>query len=719
MPTPASTATVAATRHIPAGTPPRLGGALAAVVASLVTFGTVQPAQADEGMWTFDNPPRAQVKARYGVDLDDAWLQRVRLGAVRIDGGCSASLVSTEGLVLTNHHCVESCLTQNSTPATDLYANGFVSQRREEELKCAGTTLSVLVAMEDVTAQVQAATSAVPAAEANAARKKLLTQLEGACEAAAAADPKIGPRKCETVRLYQGGQYWLYQYHRYTDVRLAFAPEIAAAQYGGDVDNFQFPRWCLDMSLLRAYENGVPAKTPNALRVNFKGAAEGDPVFVVGHPGTTQRLLTVADLQFLREVSLPSALFRNQELRGRYIQFSKLGAEQARIAEEPLLSLENGIKVRRKQNDALLDERFMGAKRADEAKLRAAVAANPALAAELGDPWAMNEAANNAYRNLFLEYAHIEGAAAFGGSQLFGHARRLVRATAERDKPNDQRLREYTDTRLPAVAAAVAAASPIPMDLERLRLVFGLERARELLGPDHPFIRQVLDRASPDKLAAQILADTTLADPAARKALYEGGSLAVAASTDPLIVLARTIDSEARALRKRYEDEVEGPNAIAAEKIAKARFAVLGTGTYPDATFTLRLSYGAVQGWEEQGKPVAPFTRIGRTFERHTGDAPFALPKRWLDAKAQLNLDTPYDFSSTNDIIGGNSGSPVLNAKGEVIGLAFDGNIHSIAGAFGYDPVMNRTVSVHTAAMKEALGKIYGAKTLLAELERR
>ncbi len=692
---------------------------LTIAAAGLFTVATVQPAQADEGMWTFDNPPRAQVKASYGVDLDDAWLQRVRLGAVRIDGGCSASLVSSEGLVLTNHHCIESCLTQHSTPTTDLYANGFVSQRREEELKCAGTTLSVLVAMENVTAQIQAAVSGVPAAETNNARKKALTQLEGACEAAAAANPKTGPRKCETVRLYQGGQYWLYQYQRYTDVRLAFAPEIAAAQYGGDVDNFQFPRWCLDMSLLRVYENGAPAKTPNALHINFKGAAEGDPVFVVGHPGSTQRLLTVSDLEFLREVTLPVALFRNQELRGRYIQFSKLGGEQARITEEPLLSLENGIKVRRKQNDALLDGRFMAAKQADEAKLRAAVAANSVLAAELGDPWAANAAANAAYRNLYLDYSHLEVGAAFGGSQLFGHARRLVRATAEREKPNDQRLREYTDTRLPAVAAAVGAASPIPMDLERLRLVFGLERARELLGPDHPLIQQVLGRESPDALAARVLATTTLADPAARKALYEGGSAAVAASTDPLIMLARAIDGDARALRKRYEDEVEGPSATAAEKIAKARFAVLGTGTYPDATFTLRISYGEVQGWQEQGKPVVPFTRFARAFERHTGEAPFALPKRWLEAKGQLNLDTPYDFSSTNDIIGGNSGSPVLNAKGEVIGLAFDGNIHSIAGAFGYDPVMNRTVSVHTAAMKEALGKIYDAKALLAELERR
>ena len=677
------------------------------------------PVRADEGMWTFDNPPRAQVKARYGVDLDDAWLRRVRLGAVRIDGGCSASLVSRQGLVLTNHHCVESCLTQHSTPASDLYANGFVSGKREEELACAGMTLSVLVDLQDVTGEVQAAAAGVPAAEANTARKQRQTQLEAACEAAAAADAAKGPRKCEIVKLYQGGQYWLYQYKRFTDVRLAFAPEIAAAQYGGDVDNFQFPRWCLDMSLLRVYENGQPANTPDALRIDFKGAPEGAPVFVVGHPGSTQRLLTVSDLLLMRELTLPLALFRNQELRGRYIQFAKQGTEQARIAEEPLLSLENGIKVRRKQNDALLDERFLQAKRDEEARLRAAVAANPALAAELGDPWAMNAAANAAYRNLYLDYAHLEGAAAFGGSQLFGHARRLVRAAAERAKPNGERLREFTDARLPAVAAAVSAASPIENELERLRLVFGLERARELLGPDHPFIQQVLGRESPDQFASRVLAGTHLADPAARRALYDGGRTAIDASTDPLIVLARNLDGSARAVRKRYEDEVEAPNAVAAERIAKARFAVLGTGTYPDATFTLRLSYGAVQGWEEQGRPVVPFTRFGRAFERHTGERPFSLPARWLAAKDQLNLDTPYDFSSTNDIIGGNSGSPVLNAKGEVIGLAFDGNIHSIAGAFGYDPVMNRTVSVHTAAMKEALGKVYGATALLKELEQR
>ncbi len=347
------------------------------------------------------------------------------------------------------------------------------------------------------------------------------------------------------------------------------------------------------------------------------------------------------------------------------------------------------------------------------------MAADPALAAELGDPWATNAAANAAYRNLFLDYSHLEGSAIFGGSQLFGHARRLVRVTAERAKPNGERLREYTEARLPAVAAAVAAASPIEMELERIRLVFGLERARELLGPDHPLIQQVLGRESPDQLASRLLAGTSLTDPKARLALYEGGQAAIAASTDPLIVLARELDGAARAIRKRYEDEVEAPGAAAAERIAKARFAVLGTGTYPDATFTLRLSYGAVQGWEEQGRPVAPFTRLGRAFERHTGERPFALPARWLAKQDSLDLATPYNFSSTNDIIGGNSGSPVLNAKGDVIGLAFDGNIHSIAGAFGYDPVMNRTVSVHTAVMKEALEKVYGATALLKELQQR
>jgi hypothetical protein len=667
-------------------------------------------------MWTFDNPPRALVKARYGVDLDAAWLRRARLGAVRIDGGCSASLVSREGLVLTNHHCVESCLTQHSTQEQDLYATGFVSGTRAAELPCSGMTLSVLVDLQEVTAQVLTATAGIPAMEANAARKKVLTQMEAACEAAAA-KLQAGPRKCESVRLYQGGQYWMYQYRRYTDVRLAFAPEIAAAQFGGDVDNFQFPRWNLDMALLRVYDNQQPAATPDALQIDFKGPAAGDAVFVVGHPGTTQRLLTVADLEFQRQVVLPATLFRSQELRGRLIQFAKQGEEQARITEEPLLSLENGIKVRRKQNDALLDKRFMAAKQVEETQLRTAVAANPQLAAELGDPWALNTTALQRYRDLYMDYSYIESGAAFGGSQLFAHARRLVRATAEREKPNEQRLREFTDARLPAVAAAVFNTTPTEQPLEKLRLSFGLERMRELLGPDHPFVQQVLGRESPDVIASRLVDSTTLADPNVRQALYAGGVAAMAASTDPFILLALAIDPPARKLRQQYEDSVEAPLATAAERIARARFTVLGTGTYPDATFTLRLSYGTVQGWTENGKAVEPFTYLGRTFERHTGERPFVLPARWLAAKDRLNAATPYDFSSTNDIIGGNSGSPVLNAKGNVIGLAFDGNLHSIAGAYGYDGVLNRTVSVDTAVIQEALGKIYGT-ALLQELER-
>lgn len=698
-----------------------VAGALAGagLVLLLATAATPTTARADEGMWTFDNPPRDAVQAKYGVTLDDAWLNRVRLGSVRLDGGCSGSLVSPDGLVLSNHHCVQECLTQNSTGGRDLFANGFVSGKRDEELKCEGASVSVLVRMEDVTRQVNAATAGVPAAEANAARKRVLTQLEGDCEAAAARDRKRGPLKCESVRLYQGGQYWLYAYKRYTDVRLAFAPEMAAAQFGGDVDNFQFPRWCLDMSLLRVYEGGKPARTPDALRINFKGAADGEPVFVSGHPGTTQRLLTTAELDFQRAVALPGALFRNQELRGRLIEFGKRGEREARISEEPLVSLENGIKVRRKQQDALLDARFFAAKHADEARLRAAVAANPALAAELGDPWADNARAMQAYRDLYLEQIYQEGGAGFGGSTLFGMARRLVRVSAERGKPNGERLREYTDARLPALAADLAAASPVEADLEKLRISFGLLRMRELLGPDHAYVRQVLGRDSPDAVAARLVGGTQLADPAARMKLYEGGAAAIAASTDPLIVLIRDTDAAARAVRKRYEDTVEAPVAAAAERIARARFAVLGTGTYPDATFTLRLSYGAVAGWMEQGQPVAPFTTLGRTFERHTGSAPFALPPRWLAARDRLDLATPYNFSTTNDITGGNSGSPLVNARGEVVGLAFDGNIHSIAGGYGYDPVMNRTVAVHTAAMREALEKVYGATALLRELERR
>jgi hypothetical protein len=679
---------------------------LSTAVALTAALLTATATRADEGMWTYDNFPTAKVKAQYGVNIDGAWLDRVREASVRLSG-CSASFVSPEGLILTNHHCITACLSENSSKEKSLLDDGFVARERREEIPCRTQVADVLVGMENVTDKVEAATRGLDERAANEARKRAITGLEQACE-------KDTGLKCQAVALYNGGQQFLYRYKRYTDVRLVFAPETGIAAFGGDPDNFQFPRWCLDMALLRAYENGKPVTVARPLRINFDGPKAGELVLVSGHPGSTDRLLTVDQLLALRNDELPPSLLRSNELRGRYIEFAKKGDAERRITADTLFGLENGIKVRRKQLDALLDEGMMDDKRAKEAELRARVAADPSFAG-FGDPWADIAAANARARDIDTELGYLEGGAGFQ-SRLFRVARTLVRGAEERTKPNGERLREFTDAQLPRVQQQLAAATPVYPEVERLTMSFGLERMREWLGPDHAVVRKLLAKDSPDSLAASLVDGSKLADPAVRMALWNGGAAAIAASDDPMIKLAREIDGPARALRKRYEDEVQAPTAAAEEKIARARFKVYGTEVYPDATFTLRLNYGTVQGWVEKGSPVEPFTRLGRAFERATGQPPFNVPASWERARGKLDLSTPFNLSSNNDIIGGNSGSPLLNARGEVVGLIFDGNIHSISGSFWFDTVKNRAVAVHPAIMREALRKVYDAPTLLKEL---
>ncbi len=683
-----------------------------AALAALASFAAL----ADEGMWTFDNPPRKAVADKYGVNLDGAWLDRVRTATVRLDSGCTGSFISANGLILTNHHCAEDCIAQNSAPGNDLVGAGFYAGTREKELRCQEDSISVLVGTEDVTAKVAAATAGLAADAVVEARRRELTKLEQACEEASAKS-KTGALKCERVTLYQGGQYWLYKYKRYEDVRLVFAPERDIAAFGGDPDNFQFPRWCLDFSILRAYENGEPAKTPNRLRFDWDGADPGDPVFVSGHPGNTDRLLTVSQLELQRQTFMPFWLLRFSELRGRMLQYSKTGEEPRRTAESYLNQVENAIKVRRKQFDALLDPALLEAAAAKEAALQQAVAANPALASTAG-AWQDIAGAQAAWRDILVPHTFIEGGAAFNSS-LFGYARLLVRAAAERQKPNAARLAEYTEARLPALVQNLQAAAPVYPDFEVLRLSFGLERMREWLGPDDPVVRKVFGNDSPDTLANRLIRDSSLADPAARVALYEGGQAAIDASTDPMIRLAAAVDPTARELRKVMEEKVEGPTQRGQEEIAKARFAAYGTSIYPDATFTLRLSYGAMMGWKEKGQDVRPWTELSRAFERATGEPPFKIPERWLAAKDRLDMTTPANFTTNNDIVGGNSGSPMLSAAGEIVGLAFDGNIHSISGSYWFDERMNRSIGVHPAYIRAALEQVYGAKDLLAEIDRR
>ncbi len=666
------------------------------------------PAFADEGMWTFDNFPAAKVQSAYGVKIDQPWLDRVQAAAVRIPG-CSSSLVSKSGLVLTNNHCVVDCTKALSSTDHNYVQDGYLTEKPEEEGKCPGMTAEVLVSITDVTAQIKAA-----------GEGKIGAAYVQSREAAQAVAEKticgeVPARRCQTISFYRGGQYKVYMYHRFTDVRLVFAPEFKIAFFGGDPDNFNFPRFDLDSAFLRVYEGGKPAATPQFLKWNRAAPAEGSATFVVGNPGSTDRLLTVSQLETLRDLAIPIGQLQRSELRGRLIQFGEWGPEQKRLANEPLFSLENSFKVFYGRQMVLNNKAFMDAKRAAEAELRAKVAADPKLAALIGDPWSDIATVQKAYADNYIVYRQLETDAG-RGSRLFGWARTLVRAAQERAKPEAERMGEFAEVRLPLEAKRLLDPRPVDQEIESLQLDFWMLKTREYLTADAPAVKTILGKESPDVLSARLIAGTKLADPAVRKALWDGGLAAVMASDDPMIQFVLRTDPDARAVRTIWEASVSGPTERAAEKIAQARFAVYGESVYPDATGSLRLSYGKVAGWSYRGQDIAAYTRFGGLWDRATGSEPFDPPQRWLDAKDSLNPDTVFDFVTTNDIIGGNSGSPVVNAKGEVIGAAFDGNIHSLGGAYGYDGSVNRTVVVSTAAITEALEKVYGRKALVKEL---
>jgi len=681
--------------------------AFAAATAFLATA-----AIADEGMWTFDNFPSAAVKAKYGVTIDQHWLDTVRNAAVRLSSGCSASIVTGDGLVLTNHHCVRGCAQNLSTAEHDYVRDGFQAATREDEKLCPGMQAEVLIAIADVTPRVQ-----------NAAKGKTGEDFVKARDAEIAAVEKEGcagkeaTERCQVITLYEGGQYKLYTYRKYSDVRLVFAPEQAMAFFGGDPDNFNFPRYDLDCSFVRLYEDGKPVATPDHLVWSVNAPKDGEPVFVAGNPGSTERLLTASQLETLRDLAQPDTLTLLAELRGRLIRFSEESPEHARIANADLFSVENAFKAYRGEQEALVDPTIIAAKRKYDERLRAKVMANKKLAAEIGDPWTEIAKVQADRKALYQAYAYMEARAGIF-SNLYHDAVSLVRAAEERVKPNSQRLPDYTDSRLPLLQKRVLDAEPIYPDLEEVVLEFWLSKLREHLTADAAGTKIFLGKESPEELAAR-LSKSRLVDAAYRKQLWDGGLKAIQASDDPMIRFVLATDGAARTIRQEYETRVIGPTDRAAERIAKARFAIHGTSDYPDATFSLRLSYGKVVGWTEKGTPVAPFTYYKGLWERATGQDPFALPPRWVNAQGKVNPDTVLDFVTDNDVVGGNSGSPAIDAQRHVIGAVFDGNIESLGGSFGFDDSVNRTVVVSTAAITEALDKIYGAKVLVAELTAR
>ena len=665
--------------------------------------------QADEGMWTFDNFPAKTVGSKYGFTPSQAWLDHVRSASLRIAGGCSASFISSQGLVMTNHHCVVDCVEQISTPQQNFVDNGFIAKNAAEERKCPAFELDQLVQIRDVSGEVQSALMGKTGDAANKALHAKKAELEQSC----GNDPGV---RCDLVTLYHGGVYDLYRYKRYNDVRLVFAPEFSVAQFGGDPDNFNFPRYDFDIGLLRAYEGDKPAATPDYLQWSANGSKDGDLVFVSGNPGGTSRELTMSQLAFLRDRSLPFAIPETSEYRGQLEQFVTRGAEQAREANQSLFFVENDFKVEFGRQSALLDPQFFGQKQQEEQKLRSATAADPKLANYVS-AWDDIAKVQRERGQLFTRRSTLAG---FGfQSNLLGHAITLVRAAAERTKPNTERLPEYTDQSLVNVQQDLSAAVPVYKDLEELNLTFLFTVARRDLGADDAFVHKVLGKESPAQLAQRLVSGTHLHDPKIRMALYNGGQSAVAASDDPMIRLAASINDELLTVRKEYEAKVDAPTRAAAERIAKARFAIYGTSVDPDATFTARLSYATVKGFEDaEGKFVQPYTNIGGLFSRATGAPPFALPESWLNAKSSLNLALPMNLSTTNDIIGGNSGSPLIDKEGKIVGLIFDGNIFSLGGDYGYDATKNRAVAVDSRALLEGLQKVYHMDRIVSEIEK-
>lgn len=668
---------------------------------------------ADEGMWTFDNPPLVQLKQRYGFVPTPQWLERLRLASVRFEGA-SAAFVSPDGLVLTNHHVGRGQIQKLSTREHDYLEHGFVARARAEELKCPDLELSVLVSMEDVTARVQAVVRpGMSEAEALSARKAEIARIEKESL------DRTGLRS-EVVTLYHGGEYWLYRYRTFRDVRLVFAPEHQAAFFGGDPDNFTYPRYDLDFALFRVYENGQPLKTSHYLKVNPRGPTDGELVFISGHPGRTSRLFTLRQLEFLRDYWYPHVL-RVYERRLRSLrEYAAQGPDQAREASNLIFGLENAVKAFTGELAGLRTPAILARKRQEEEEFRRQVASRPEWQRQYGDAWDQIAVAMDRQIEMFPRLWHRSLGPTF--SRLPTLALTLVRYVTEIAKPDAERLDGFHDAQLDALRLQLFSPAPVYPALNEVLMADAWQEALEALGPDDPYVKAVLDGRSPREAARTWLSGTRLGDPAVRKSLVEGGAAAVAQSTDPLIVLARRIDPLIREMTKWREANIDSVTTAAGEKIGRARFAVYGKTVSPDATGTLRLAFGVVKGYPMNGTQAPYKTTLFGLFDRaHSFDLkpPYHLPERFLKRRDQLDLTTPVNFVSTADIIGGNSGSPVVNRQGELVGLIFDGNIEQLVANFVYDDERGRAVAVHPAFIVEALRKLYDAPHLADELEGR
>lgn len=664
---------------------------------------------AEEGMWTFDNPPLKQLAAKYDFHPTQAWLDHLRLSSVRLNDGGSGSFVSPDGLLLTNHHVARGQLQKNSTAEHDYLLNGFYASTPDQEMKSPDLEVNVLVGMQDVTARVQGAARGIADdARALKARDAEIAAIEKDSK------DKTGLRS-DVVSLYHGGEYWLYQYKAYTDVRLVFAPEQQAAFFGGDPDNFTYPRYDLDMALFRVYENGKPLHTDNYLKWSARGAQPGELIFISGNPGSTSRADTVAQLMVERDVVEPAIIEYLKRRIAAAQQFAAQGLEQARLVGSTIFGLQNGLKVYVGRSEALADKAIMAKKVAEEADFRNKVAANPEWQKEYGGAWdtiaRVEEQIKPQIKSQFFRRTD---------SQLFGIALQIVQYVAEVKRPDGDRLPGYHDAQLDSLRFRLLSPAKIYPSTDKLYMTTALDLAQEKLGKDDAYVQAIVQGGDVNQTVNSLVNGTKLADTAARKALLEGGEAAVAASTDPMIEAARRVDPIVREMNRHLRDTISSVLTPAGEKLGKARFLVYGKDVYPDATFTPRLSYGTVKGYPYNGTIAPPFTTFYGLYDRaasFSNKPPFDLTPKEAAGLGKLDLSTPLDFVSTGDIIGGNSGSPVVNREGELVGLIFDGNIESLAGDFVYDGESNRAVAVHSAGMIEGMRKLYDAGALADELQ--
>jgi hypothetical protein len=675
---------------------------------------------AEEGAWLYTAAPKPRIKAKYAFDLTDAWLDHLRLSSLRFADG-SGAFVSADGLVLTNQHVAGDCLHDLSTAEHDYVKNGFYAKNRQQELRCPGLVLNSLQQITDVTEKVNTGVKPLMAeAQADKLQRANIAPIEKEC----AQGKDI---TCEVTALYSGGLFYLYKYRKYTDVRLVFAPEFDAAAFGGDPDNFEFPRYDLDIAFLRVYEDGKPVHPAEYLAWAKKSVQEGELVFVSGNPGASQRLQTVNQLYFLHlhqyRIQLKDLARRIQLLE----DFAKQSPENARITQEDIRKWQNSWKATTGFDTAFNDPNLMRRKIMDE-RIRLIRTQNSPIGRREFLAYRQIDGALRIRYEILLPYFFWELRYGFRG-QLAEFARTLVRAAEEKNKPDSERLREYRDSELPALEDHLFSTGPIYKSLEMVVLADSLKAMQENLGAENPVVVKVLQGKTPDEVAKSAITGTQLDDAAFRKQLYQGGASAVAQSTDPLIVMMRDIEPEVLAVRKRYDSEVDSVIRENDAVIAKSRFQETRLSFAPDANFTLRLSYGQVKGYTEDGRGYLPkgtkipaFTTFDGAFDHakeHSHQPPYRLPDSWTTRQKKIQGKTPLNFVSTADVLGGSSGSPVVNKEGELVGVAFDVNMESLPWRVLYDDTFGRAISVDAQGILEALRKIYKADDLVKELTRK